>query len=124
MATHGSVGESTASSETYMSYIERLKQYFIANDIKGDERQRTILLSICGASTYQLIRNIVSPAKPTDKTLDEIGTLVREHYFPKPSESQCSHLHLTPDPENRVSLSLHLLQTSEGYQNIVILGNP
>jgi len=85
MATRGSVGEFTASSETWVLYIERLKQYFIANDIKGDERQRAVLLSICGASTYQLIRNIVSPAKPTDKTLDEIVTLMREHYFPKPS---------------------------------------
>jgi len=85
MATHGNVGEFTASSETWVLYIERLKQYFIANDNKGDERQRAVLLSICGTSTYQLIQNIVSPAKPTDKTLNEIVTLMREHYFSKPS---------------------------------------
>ena len=85
MATHGSVGEFSGSSESWVSYIERLKQYFIANDIKGEERQRAVLLSICGASTYQLIRNVVSPAKPTEKTFDEIVATMKEHYFPKPS---------------------------------------
>ena len=85
MATHGSVGEFSGGSETWVSYIERLQQYFVANDIKGNERQRAVLLSICGASTYQLIRSVVSPAKPTEKTFDELVTLLREHYFPKPS---------------------------------------
>ena len=85
MAAHGSIGEFSPGSETWVSYIERLKQYFIANDIKGDERQRAVLLSICGASTYQLIRSVVSAAKPTEKSLDEIVVLMRENYFPKPS---------------------------------------
>ena len=52
MATHGSVGQFSGGSETWMSYIERLQQYFVANDIKGDNKQRAELLSICGASTY------------------------------------------------------------------------
>ena len=87
MATHGSVswGVFSGGSETWVSYIDRLQQYFVANDIKGNERQRVVLLSICGASTYQLIRSMVSPAKPTEKTFDELVTLLRQHYFPKPS---------------------------------------
>ena len=85
MATHGCVGEFSGGSETWVSYIERLQQYFIANDIKGDDKQRAVLLSICGASTYQLIRSVVSPNKLTEKTFDQIVTLMKEHYFPKPS---------------------------------------
>jgi len=69
MATYGSVGKFTASSETWLSYTERFKQYFTANDIKGDERQRVVILNNYGASTYQLIWSIVPPTKPTDKTL-------------------------------------------------------
>ena len=72
-------------SETWVSYIERLQQYFVANDIKGDDRQRAMLLRVCGASAYQLIRSVVSPAKPTEKTFEQIVTLMKEHYFPKPS---------------------------------------
>ena len=62
MATHGSVGEFSGASESWVSYIERLKQYFIANNIKSEERQRAVLLSICGASIIQSV--VVSSAKP------------------------------------------------------------
>ena len=85
MAVHGSIGEFSVGSETWVSYIERLQQYFVANDIKGDDRQRAVLLSVCGASTYQLIRSVVSPTKPTEKTFEQLVTLMKEHYFPKPS---------------------------------------
>ena len=85
MAVHGSIGEFSVGSETWVSYIERLQQYFVANDIKGDDKQRAVLLSVCGASTYQLIRSVVSPAKPTEKTFEQLVTLMKEHYFPKPS---------------------------------------
>ena len=81
MATHGNIGEFSADSETWVSYIERLQQYFIANNIKGEERQRAILLSICGSSTYQLIQNVVFPGKPTEKSFEQIITLVKQHYF-------------------------------------------
>ena len=56
MAVHGSIGEFSVGSETWVSYIERLQQCFVANNIKGDDRQRAVLLSVCGASTYQLIQ--------------------------------------------------------------------
>ena len=40
-------------------------------------QERAILLSSCGAATYQLIRNLVSPKKPTDKSFNEIVDLVQ-----------------------------------------------
>ena len=42
-------------------------------------------VSACGPATYQLIRNLVSPAKPTDKTFAELVSLVQEHQQPTPS---------------------------------------
>ncbi len=63
MATHGAFGEFESSKEDWTSYTER---HFEANDVYSAEKQRAILLiSGCGASTYQLIRDLVSPAKPT-----------------------------------------------------------
>ena len=44
-----------------------------------------MLLNICRPSTYQLIWSVVSPEKPTEKSFDQIVTLMKEHYFPKPS---------------------------------------
>ena len=84
MAMHGSIGEFDRTQEDWVSYCERLEQYFVANDVKNADKQRAILLSVCGASTYQLIRNLVAPNKPTEKTFAEIVKLVKDHYTPPP----------------------------------------
>ena len=87
MATHGRIGEfNRAEEEDWTAYCERLEQYFLANDVESAEKQRAILLSVCGAATYQLVRNLVAPDKPTDKSFDEIVKLVKEHHTPPPSE--------------------------------------
>ena len=86
MATHGSVGEFNPDREDWISYTERLTQYFVANGISEEgEKRKAILLSSCGAATYQLIRNLVAPKKPTEKNFDEIVTLVKDHHQPRPS---------------------------------------
>ena len=38
-----------------------------------------------GSSTYQLIRDLLAPTKPTDNSFDELVTLVKEHQQPVPS---------------------------------------
>ena len=92
---HGMVDEFNSDHEDWISYTERLTQYFIANGITEEgDKCRTILLSSCGAPTYQLICNLVAPSKPTDKTFSEIVTLVRDHHHPRPSTIvQRSNLH-------------------------------
>jgi hypothetical protein len=72
--------------EDWTSYTERLQQYFIANDVDGNEKKRAILLSVCGAATYKLIRSLLHPHKPTDKSYDEIVKSVKDHHEPQPSE--------------------------------------
>ena len=81
---HGKVGEFDSAQEDWTSYIERLEQYFAANDI-ADEKRRAILLTVSGPSTYKVIRNLVAPAKPTDKSFEELVKIVRDHYQLKPS---------------------------------------
>lgn len=85
MATHGNIGEFNRAREDWVSYCERMQQYFTANDIATDDKKRAILLSTCGAETYQLIRSLVAPQKPTDKSLTDIITLVKDHHTPPPS---------------------------------------
>ena len=84
MAKHGSTGEFDRSQEDWVSYCERLEQYFVANDVKNTDKQKAILLSVCGALTYQLIWKLVAPNKPTDKTFAEIVELVKDHHTPPP----------------------------------------
>ena len=87
MATHGNVGEFNPDREDWVSYTERLVQYFVVNSITEEaaDKQRAILLSSCGAATYQLIRNLVAPGKPTDKSFSELVVLVKDHHQSCPS---------------------------------------
>ena len=55
MATHGQIGEFNSQRELWISYSERLEEYFIANEIESANRKKAILLSVIRAETYQLI---------------------------------------------------------------------
>ena len=119
MATHGSVGEFAPGKETWLSYAERLEQYFLANDVQAQEKKRAILLSICGASTYQLIRNLVSPQKPSEKTFDELVKLVQEHHQPPPSvtvQRFAFHSRNRKNGESIADFVAHLRELSEHCQ--------
>ena len=45
---------------------EQWDMYFVANDIEIEVKKHAILFSICGVTTYQLIRNLSTPMKPSD----------------------------------------------------------
>lgn len=74
-----------SSKEDWVSYTERLEAHFEANDIPEEAvaKRRAILFSVCGSSTYQLIRNLVAPDPPTEKTFTELVEVVKRHYNPK-----------------------------------------
>ena len=72
MVMHGSIGTFDGAREDWTSYSERLEQYFVRNDVTAAEKKRAILLSVCGAATYQLIQNIVAPEKPTERTFEQL----------------------------------------------------
>ena len=78
----------------------------MANEISDEgNTRRAILLSSCGAPTYQLIQNLVAPGKPTDKSFSEIVALVQDHHQPLPSMIvQWFNFHTrTQKPEESVS---------------------
>ena len=77
----------TRQKQTLGPIILRLEQYFTANDIASEQtdQRRAILLSSCGSDTYSLIKKLVAPKLPKEKTFDEISKTVRDYYEPKPS---------------------------------------
>ena len=87
MARHGTLGEYDNTREDWLSYTERLQQYFAANDMRNTEKQRAIFLSTAGASTYKLIKSLLAPSKLAGRSFDELVKLVRDHHQPPPSES-------------------------------------
>ncbi|XP_060786568.1 LOW QUALITY PROTEIN: uncharacterized protein K02A2.6-like [Neoarius graeffei] len=82
----GNLSAFDAKEQTWEEYCEILDQFFEANGINDGDKQRAILISVVGPATYKLIRNLVSPDKPSSKTYDQIVTMMKAHFNPKPSE--------------------------------------
>lgn len=61
MATQGNIEE-----------FYRSVQYFLVKDVQGASKHRAVFLSVCGAATYMLSRNLVAPEKRTDKSFEDI----------------------------------------------------
>ena len=78
-----SFGEFDDSKEDWLSYTERMQQYFVANAVSED-RQRATLISTYGPATYQLIKDLVVPEKPTARTFEKLVRLVNAHKNPQP----------------------------------------
>lgn len=66
-------------------FIDRMEQYFIANDIINMEKKRAILLSKVNAETYDIIDKICKPKKPGEKSYEEIVKLVKGYLKPPAS---------------------------------------
>ena len=70
--------------EDWEFYEERLQQYFKANGITNEEKQVAVFLTVIGSHLYKLLRNLVSPSKPAEKTYEQLTTVIKQHLVPKP----------------------------------------
>ena len=84
MATHfGKLEEFRPNIETIVSYLERIDLFFAANGI-ADEKQIAVFLSTVGGRTHSLLCNLLSPAKPQEKTMVELTKVLKNHFELKP----------------------------------------
>ena len=83
MASYAKPDEFDPENEEWSAYVEQMELFFEAHDVE-DEKQVATLLSSVGASTYGLLRNLVQPLKPKDKTFDKIVEVLSDYYEPKP----------------------------------------
>ena len=58
--------------------------FFQANDT-ADDKQAAVLLSVIGAKTYEVLRNLLAPDPPVGKSYAELAAALTAHYAPKPS---------------------------------------
>lgn len=86
VATVGTVAPFDSQLQSWEEYCEMLTFFFVANGIDGADRKKAILLSGVGATTYSLMRSLLSPQKPGDKSFDELVALLTAHFNPRPSE--------------------------------------
>ena len=84
--TLGHIEEFDGTKGDWPLYVERLEHFFAANGIADAEKKRAVLLSVMGATAYKILRNVVSPSKPGEKTYAALVEALSQHFKPKPSE--------------------------------------
>ena len=55
----------------------------LANDI-ADDKKVPVFLSVIGAETYKLLKNLISPVLPSQETYVNLKAALSSHYKPKP----------------------------------------
>ena len=79
----GKLEEFDPASDSITAYVERVQLFFDANSM-AEGKQVAVFLSVLGSKTYLLLRNLLTPETPKDKTFDELVTVLKEHFEPKP----------------------------------------
>ena len=80
----GQLEEFNSRTDSFQAYVERANLYFEANGIK-EEKQLAVFLSSIGGKTYELLRNLLAPTLPKDKSLAEVIAVSEKHFDPKPA---------------------------------------
>ena len=75
------IGKTTSFDEKleeWTQYVERLEHFFTANGHTDNDKKKAILLSSIGPTAYKLLRSLVSPQKPRDKTYRELVDIMKK----------------------------------------------
>ena len=72
--------------ENWQQYVEWLQFFMEANGVTDASKKRATFLSVVGPATFQLLRSLIVPANPSDKTFEELTEVLKTHFNPEPSE--------------------------------------
>ena len=70
MPTFEKLDEYNETEDWWSHYIDRVNHFFEANEITDPDKGRSIFLVCVGAKTYKLVRSLVAPEDPKDKSYD------------------------------------------------------
>ena len=84
MAVFGTIEPFDVKCDEFGEYLERVGQYFVANDVNDDKKKVAIFITAIGKETYGILRSLLAPAKPHKKTYKEISEALLKHLNPKP----------------------------------------
>ena len=80
---HGSIGAFESSEKEWELYVERVELYLAANKITDKGQKRDVLLSVCGAKTYHILRDLLAPKKPSTTDYEDVVKCLKTHFNPK-----------------------------------------
>ncbi len=81
-------------NEPFESYLERVAQFFIANDIDENDKKKAVFTFIMGKNAYGVLRDLCSPAVPHTKTFNQLCEILKGYYKPQKLEAaESCHFH-------------------------------
>ena len=63
----GSIGEFHESQEPWSQYVQRLEQFFAAND-NPDSKKAAVFLATIGPNAFHILSNLVAPKQPGEES--------------------------------------------------------
>ena len=72
MVSVGKLEPFEGGPQEWASYVERFEQFLVANDITEAKKVMATFLTAVGAKTYELLKDIVAPAKPLELKFEEV----------------------------------------------------
>lgn len=81
MADIGKMGEFDPIKESFVTYLKRLKLYFLVNNT-DKEKQKNIFLLLMGTKIYEILTNLVMPKQPEELKFEEIEEVLKKHFQP------------------------------------------
>ena len=70
-------------NERFSTYVERLLLYFEANSVPFEKRV-PVFLTVLDHKMYGLLSDHFAPAKPKEKDLDDLVSVLKLHFKPEP----------------------------------------
>ena len=82
-ASYISTIEQYDEKEDFQCYLDRLEQFMVVKDITEDGKKTAVFLSVIGSSVYGLLKNLLMPDKPVDKSYTQLKEALLAHYAPR-----------------------------------------
>ena len=66
------------------NYIERFEATMTVRQVNDDKQKVATFISVMGAELYKLLKNLLSPDKPTEASFQTVTDKLKGHLAPKP----------------------------------------
>jgi hypothetical protein len=80
-AIFGSIEAYDVQSREFSSWLERFEEFLKINKIAEDNK-RSMFITCCGPECYNNLKTLLVPAKPSEKTYEEIKQVLSQYYAP------------------------------------------
>ena len=110
MSLLGKIDEFNCKDDDICEYMERVEQYFYANNIEDEKKQTAIFLTVIGSETYSLLRSLLALDVPSTKSVQILYGRLKDHLKPQPILIAKRYKFYTPDQKQDKSVSEYIAE--------------